>query len=128
MRLYFKLLIGLVFATLLSSCNQNPYYDHIEKSDIEGFGKTYIYLDSYPVEGLLYECGYLDTQQTDPYGGFFYELGTSCRFYLNDQEVLTIGNNDLKDGQVYEITDEELSQKLYDADLNIAPNRIIVSD
>jgi len=123
-----KIFVGLLMALVMSSCNNNPYYDHVEKSGIDGFGKTYLYLDEYPIDGLEYECGYLDIDTTDAYGGFLYELGTSCRFYLNDQEVLSISGNDLQDGQVYEITDGELRQKLYDADLNLAPNRIVIGN
>ncbi|MBN2824938.1 MAG: hypothetical protein JXQ76_06435, partial [Campylobacterales bacterium] len=117
-----KLLIALIAVTLLSSCNNNPYYEQVQKSDVEGFGRTYLYVERYPVVGLEYECGYLDRDKTDSAGGFFYENGTSCRFYLNDREFFSIANNKLQDGDIYEITDETIRNKLYEADLNLDAN------
>jgi len=122
-----KLLIALIYMSLLTNCN-NPYYEQATKSDIEGFGKTYLYVKQYPVAGMEYECGYLDRDKTDSVGGFLYENGTSCRFFLNGREFFSLDNNELQDGDIYEITDDSMIDRLYEADLNTDANRIVLSN
>ncbi|MEA2029555.1 MAG: hypothetical protein U9N49_11345 [Campylobacterota bacterium] len=123
-----KLSLGILVIMLLSSCNNNPYYERTQPSDIEGYGKTYLYIEQYPVEGLEYECGYLDRVRTDNYGGFLYEEGTSCRFYYRDNELFSISNDQLINGRIYEIFDENTKDILYSADINIDPNKIVIGD
>jgi hypothetical protein len=123
-----QVMVGVLFSMLLSSCGNNPYYEQLRESEIEGFGKTYLYIEHYPIEGIEYECGDLDMDRTDTYGGFMYELGTSCRFYLNNRELFSISGDKLRDGRAYEIEDDELRDRLYDADLNIDPNKIVIAD
>jgi hypothetical protein len=122
-----RLFIALIIMGFLTNCN-NPYYDQATKSDIEGFGKTYLYVAQYPVAGMEYECGYLDRNKTDSVGGFLYENGTSCRFFLNGREFFSLNNNELQDGDIYEITNEDMIDRLYEADLNTDANKIVLSN
>ena len=123
-----KLMIGVVTLLLLSSCDNNPYYENAEPSTIEGMGKTYLYVEQYPVQGLEYECGYLEPARTDANGGFLYDLGTSCRFYLNNREIFVLGSSTLHDGKIYDITDQNLIDQLYAADVKSDPYKIVIVD
>jgi len=120
--------MSMLLVGVLSSCDNNPYYENTEPSDIEGFGKTYLYVEQYPVEGLEYECGYLDRAFTDNYGGFVYELGTSCRFYLNEREFFSISSTGLRDGGIHELNDDTLTDILYQIDTKIDPNKIVINN
>ena len=118
--------IGLIVFIFLIGCDDNPYYSAIEKSGIEGMGQTYLYVDNYPVSNLDYECGYLNMSKTGDNGEFLYELGSSCRFYLYDKELFSIDGSLLQDGTIHTITNQTIIDKLYEADRNINPNKIVI--
>jgi len=123
-----KTSIGLLLLLLLSSCDNNPYYENAQPSEYEGFGKTYLYVEQYPVSGLEYECTDLDRERTDENGGFSYLSGTSCRFYLNEREIFVISASKLQDGKIYDITDTTISDQLYAADTHTDPNKIVITN
>ncbi|SHO81210.1 hypothetical protein MNB_SV-15-1594 [hydrothermal vent metagenome] len=118
--------ITLIVFIFLVGCDNNPYYSEIKKSSIDGMGQTYLYVDSYPVSNIDYECGYLDMAKSGENGEFLYEFGSSCRFYLNDKELFSIDASSLKDGTIHTITNQSIIDKLYDADKNKNPNKIVI--
>ena len=118
--------ISLIALLFLVSCDNNPYYSEIQKSDIDGMGQTYLYVDTYPVSNIDYECGYLDMAKSGENGEFIYELGSSCRFYLNDKELFSIDGSSLKDGTIHTITNQSIIDKLYESDKNLNPNKIVI--
>jgi hypothetical protein len=118
--------ISLITLIFLIGCDNNPYYSEIKKSNIDGMGQTYLYVDTYPVSNIDYECGYLDMAKSGKNGEFIYEFGSSCRFYLKDKELFSIDASSLKDGRIYTITNQTIIDKLYDADTNQNPNKIVI--
>ena len=117
----------LIIVFILTSCGDNKYYESMEPSDEEGRGISYLFVEQYPVVGLKYKCGDDEYDKTTDNGAFDYNKDDSCRFVLDNKELMIVKPKNLKDGRAYEITDENIIDKLYIADLRLDSGRIIIS-
>ncbi len=117
----------LIIIFILTNCGNNKYYDAMEPSDEEGRGISYLFVEQYPVVGLKYKCGDDDYDKTTDYGAFDYNEDNSCRFVLDNKELMILKPKDLKNGRAYEITNDDIIDMLYIADLRVDSSRIIIS-
>ncbi|WP_456389767.1 hypothetical protein [Hydrogenimonas sp.] len=89
-------------------------------------GKAY-YVDA-PVGGIGYLCG---SQQdvTDDEGGFIFDEGKGCLFYLGGVKLRKVEAARLKDGETIQETDEKIARLLQSLDTDGDPeNGITIND
>jgi len=116
-----------IMILILNSCGDNKYYDSMEASEIDGRGISYLFIEQYPVVGLRYKCGDEKYAKTTDNGAFDYNQDDSCRFSLKNKELMILKPKNLKNGSAYEIEDENIIDKLYEADLRVDSSRVIIS-
>lgn len=117
----------LIIVFILTSCGDNQYYDAMETSEEEGRSISYLFIAKYPVVGLTYKCGDEEYGRTTENGAFDYNEDDSCRFVLNHQELMVLQSKNIENGIAFELTNEDIIDKLYTADLKIDSTRIIIS-
>lgn len=88
-------------------------------------GKAY-YADS-PVGGVGYVCG-SQRGVTDDEGGFIFDEGEGCLFYLGEMELREVAAVRLKDGETIQETDEKIARLLQSLDTDDDPENGITID
>ena len=120
--------IGVCIALIFAGCGGGGGSDggtSDPSTSIGKKGKAY-YVDA-PVGGVGYLCG---SQQdvTDDKGGFIFEEGKGCLFYLGGVKLREVEAALLKDGKTIQETDEKIARLLQSLDTDGDPENGIAID